>query len=172
MTPQEMHTGEVSWLLFAHRKHKRSTSKSHKHPALLCGPPSLATPSFLLACWLDLGTQRLRALPALSQALGIQGCRGPDAEWGGHFKERCSQSRAGSFPQESVTLGAQHGVQSVGRCWHQGPGRGVTAWKVPVARLQMLHQQAGTDSGAHRGGAGVKGAHDPVQALKAEIGAE
>ena len=90
VTPQEMHTGEVSWLLFAHRKHKRSTSKSHKNPPLSCGPLSLATLSLLLACWVDLGIQGLWVPTAMSRAPGIRGLQGPDTEWGGHFTERSS----------------------------------------------------------------------------------
>lgn len=93
--------------------------------------------SILLACWLDLGTQRLCVLRAMSQAPGIQGFQGPDAERGGHFRERSSQSRVRSFPWPSVPSTVS-GLQVGAGDGTGGPGLEVKAWKVPVTGLQML----------------------------------
>lgn len=115
VTPQAMHTRELSWLLFIHKKTQRPTSRPHKHPPVLCGPLSLAVLSFFLAGWLGLGTAALCAVS------GVTGSRRPESP-GPCYKvatPRRKLSVKGGIlsTDQPAAHGAQHGVQSASRCW-------------------------------------------------------
>lgn len=102
VTPQEMHTREISWLLFIHKKTQRPTSKPYQHPPMRCGPLSLAVLSFFLAGRLGLGTAALCAGSRVagskrpdSRALILNATRWP-------LQGGSSRSRVGSFLRNSL----------------------------------------------------------------------